>query len=137
MARFYSPEWIDAFNAAVEDLDLAAAATGASLAAESGSFRVDQVVHGAPDGEMMVTLVADGGRLRLERAGAGSPQANVTVSLSYEDAAALSAGELDPAQALGRGRIKVRGDLAVLVAGQVLLAAAAGRLGSLRESTTY
>ncbi len=135
--RFYSPEWIDAFNAAVGDLDLTTSAAGASVAAESGSFRVDQVVHGAPDGEMVVTLVADAGRLRLERVEAGSPQANVTVSLSYADAAALSAGELDPAQALGRGRIKVRGDLAVLVAGQALLAAAAGRLGSLRDSTTY
>ena len=137
MARFYSPEWIEAFNSALEDLDVTAVPTRVSVAAESGTFRVDQVVHDAPDGELTVTLVAGGGRLHLERAGPGSPPANVTVSLSYEDAAALAAGELDPAQALGRGRIKVRGDLAVLVAGQALLAAAAERLTTLREATTY
>jgi SCP-2 sterol transfer family len=134
---FYSPEWIEAFNTAVEDVDLGGSATNASLAAESGSFRVLEVVYDAPGGELTVTLVVDAGHLRLERAGPGSPPANVTVSVSYEDAAALSAGALDPAEALGRGRIKVRGDLAVLVAGQAFLAAAAPRLGALREVTTY
>ena len=42
----------------------------------------------------------------------------------------MARGELDPADALAAGRIRVRGDLAALVAGQDVLAAAATRLGT-------
>jgi putative sterol carrier protein len=62
---------------------------------------------------------------------------NVTLSLSYEDAAALSRGEVDPATLVGTGRVRVRGDLSVLVAGQTLLASAAPRLAELQAATTY
>lgn len=59
--RLYSPEWVDAFNAAV-----------AGLEPEPGvSFRMLQVVDGGPDGTLRVTLSvgADGGgiALRVER----------------------------------------------------------------------
>jgi putative sterol carrier protein len=50
--------------------------------------------------------------------------------LRYADALAMARGELEPADALADGRVRVRGDLAVLVAGQAVLAAAAERLGS-------
>jgi hypothetical protein len=63
--------------------------------------------------------------------------ANVTVVLSYDDAAALSRAELDPVIALSTGRVKVRGDLSVLVAGQAVLTAAAVALADLRATTTY
>jgi hypothetical protein len=148
--RFYSPEWVAAFNAAVAGLDAGAVDTSASRAASGGSFRVAQVVHGAPDGDRTVALVVTDGRLSLELedpagATAGRPtggagpdgRPDVTISLSYEDAAALSRGELDPAEAIGRGRVRVRGDLAVLVAGQALLAAAAPHLADLQAATTY
>jgi putative sterol carrier protein len=64
-------------------------------------------------------------------------RADVVVTLSYEDAAALSRGELDPTEALGTGRVHVRGDLSVLVAGQGILAAAAGRMADLQANTSY
>lgn len=141
MPRFYSPEWVAAFNEAVEGLDLAGVDTGGALGAADGSFTVCQVVHGGPDGDLVVSLVVDGGRLHLEQ---GDPSdrdaaeaARTTISLSYEDAAAMSRGELDPAEALGWGRVRVRGDLAVLVASQALLAAAGGRLAGLQATTTY
>lgn len=140
MPALYSPEWVAAFNAAVADLDAAAVDTGVSLAADRGSFRVDQVLRGAPGGELRVTLEVTGGRLHLDVAPHGGLQdadgADVTVTLEYADAAAMSRGEIDPADALGSGRIKVRGDLAVLVASQALLAAAAERLDPLRAETT-
>ena len=139
MPRFYSPEWIAAFNEAVAGLDVAGVDTGASLAADSGSFTVLQLVRrpeSGPEGELAVLLVVADGRLRLA-AGAAGEAADVTVSLAYDDAVALSQGRLDPAEALGQGRIRVRGDLAVLVAGQALLAAAAGRLAPLQAATTY
>ena len=45
----------------------------------------------------------------------------MTIALAYADAAALSRGELTPADALNAGRIRVRGDLSALVAAQQLL----------------
>src|ERR1700733_2270596 len=52
MPRYLSPEWVQAFNAALSDLDLTAAieAAGAgSLTASDGVFAVAQVVTDAPD----------------------------------------------------------------------------------------
>jgi hypothetical protein len=152
MSRFYSPEWVDAFNEAVADLDVGSVSTGASLVADDGTFRVDQVVRGGPGGELVVTLVVDAGRLRLEldapgpgpkergepgRTAPAPRDPDVTIVLSYDDAAAMSRGELDPADAVTQGRVRVRGDLALLVAAQALLAAAGERLQAVQADTTY
>ncbi|MGH9089857.1 MAG: SCP2 sterol-binding domain-containing protein [Acidimicrobiales bacterium] len=141
MPRFYSKEWVAAFNEAVEGLEAGTVDTGASLAADGGRFRVDQVVHGAPGGDVVVALDVDDGRMHLELEPAGDGRGNtgaaVVVSLSYDDAAAMARGELEPASAVAEGRIRVRGDLAVLVAGQALMVAAAERLAGLRADTTY
>ena len=51
--------------------------------------------------------------------------ATATIVLGYPEALAMARGELDPADALAAGRVRVRGDLAALVAGQDVLAAAA------------
>jgi alkyl sulfatase BDS1-like metallo-beta-lactamase superfamily hydrolase len=42
-------------------------------------------------------------------------KADVTLRLNYDDAAALVAGRLDSASALRDGRVKVRGDVNVLI----------------------
>lgn len=156
MPRFYSPEWIAAFNEAVADLAPGQGPATLDAPGEAGTpggtvggrsrFRVAQVVSGAPEGAVCVVLDVAGDRMRLERleeddatAGNGSaePKADVTVMLSYEDAAALSRGEIDAAVLVTSGRLKVRGNLSLLVAGQALLAAAAERLAPLSASTTY
>jgi putative sterol carrier protein len=49
--------------------------------------------------------------------------------LTYEDALAIARGELRPADALAAGRVRVRGELSVLVAGQAVLNAASVALG--------
>jgi hypothetical protein len=144
VARFYSPEWLEQFNNAVADLDLSQNGPDA-LGGRRDHFSVAQLVHGGPDGDLLVTMVVEDGRMRLEHGrppglgdgtGPGSEPA-VTISLSYEDAVAMSKGELDPAQALGKGSVRVRGDLAVLVTAQTLLAAARERLVGLQAATTY
>jgi hypothetical protein len=141
--RFYSPEWVAAFNEGVAGLDPSVVDTDASLVAAGGHFSVTQMIQGAPappdgtPGDLVATLAVDGGRLSLTLGDPVDGPADVTVSLSWADAGALSRGELDPAGALAAGRVRVHGDLSVLVAAQALLAAAAGRLDDLQAATTY
>jgi len=56
--------------------------------------------------------------------------ADVTIVVAYADALAIARGELDAADALATGRVRVRGELAVLVAGQSVLNAASALLGT-------
>jgi hypothetical protein len=147
VARYLSPEWVQGFDAALGALDLSeaiAAAASGSLAAADGAFSVAQLVNGVPadvasGSEVRVVLsVADGhAHLTLDAEGAGSEEpATATIALHYADALALALGRLDPADALAAGRVRVRGDLAALVAGQEVLAAAAGLLGSALDDLT-
>ena len=142
MARFLSDEWIAAFNAAIEGDRIGEDATSVSVRAESNTFSVEERVSGVPGraeeaGPLRVVLRVADGLLTLGAASEDPPRPDVVVSLSYEDAAALSRGELDPGEALGSGRVHVRGDLAVLVAGQGILAWAATRMGEVQSLTTY
>ncbi len=143
MARYLSPEWVASFDAALGALDLSdaiASAGAGSLAAADGAFSVAQVVTGVPgaggvDGtdsgeEVRVVLTVADGRAHLELDPEGRIRGTATIVLGYSDALSMARGELDPADALADGRVRVRGDLAALVAGQDVLAAAAARLGT-------
>jgi hypothetical protein len=148
VARYLSPEWVASFDAALRGLDLTealAAAGEGSLAAADGAFSVAQVVTGVPgnghgnDGAESVVRtvfsVSDGaGRLVLDPD--EQVPATATIVLGYDAALAMARGELDPADALAAGRVRVRGDLAALVAGQALLAAAAQQLGTSLDGLT-
>ncbi len=146
MPRYLSPEWVATFDAALRALEpdeITAVAGAGSLAASDGSFSIIQLVTGVPhdladdpDGsteggeyEVRLVLTVQDGRARLERDPAELPTGTATIVIAYPDALALARGELDPVDALAAGRVRVRGDLAALVAGQVVLAEAAGRLG--------
>jgi len=151
MARFLSPEWVAAFNEAIEGVDLTDLVAPESLLAASGSYQVEQMVHDVPPDATVVRTVLvvepDSVVLHLRdevphaNGGVRSTEAlrdsDVTISLDYSDAAAMSKGVLTPAHALASGRVRVRGDLSVLIAGQSLLFALADRLKDLQASTTY
>ncbi len=137
--RFLTPEWVAGVNAALEGVLLPTPGPDAGLAAADGRFTVAEEVRGTPDGDVRLVLRADAGTLALELGPLDAPDvpAEVTIALGYEDAAALSAGRLSPAEALTAGRIRVRGDLSVLAAGQELLAAAREHTRGLDAVTTY
>ncbi|MGA3146452.1 MAG: SCP2 sterol-binding domain-containing protein [Acidimicrobiales bacterium] len=145
MVRFLSSPWAEEFNAALEGAAIPGPDPDAGLAAVDGTFTVVQEVRGAPDGDVRVILrVVDGSlRLQLEHptdgggGGAEDPPADVTILISYDDAVAMSKGELAVAEALSAGRIRVRGDLSVLVAAQKMLMAARSTTRDLIASTTY
>ena len=145
MARFLSQAWAEEFNAALEGAVLPGPGPDAGLAAVDGTFTVVQEVRGAPDGDVRVVLRVADGSLRLGLGetpdegfgGADDPHAEVTIIVSYDDAVAMSKGELAAAEALNAGRIRVRGDLSVLVAAQQMLVAARSCTEDLVASTTY
>jgi hypothetical protein len=145
MPAYLSRQWVQAFNVALAGLDLsdaiAAAGTG-SLTVAQGTFSVAQVVTdgppslrgepegtSSPDGSIRTVLTVDEGRIALVADPSGTTPANVTIVLTYADAIAIARGELHPADALAAGRVRVRGELSVLVAGQSILNAAAAMLG--------
>jgi hypothetical protein len=140
MIRFLSEEWIDAFNTALHGAE-PDAPTG-SIRAASGTYSVEQRVSGVPGrdeslGPVRMLLSIEEGKVSVSLATGDEQRPDVVVSLSYDDAAALSRGELDPTQALAAGRVHVRGDLSVLVAGQALMASAATRTAGLQANTEY
>jgi hypothetical protein len=138
MHRYLSPEWVQAFNAALSELDLTEAVAAAgrdSVTAGLGTFAVAQLVTdapgvpGSPGGMVRTVLTVADGRVTLASDPDDALPSNVTIVLGYEDALAMARGELEPADALAAGRVRVRGELAVLVAGQAVLAAATAELG--------
>jgi hypothetical protein len=138
MPPYLSPAWVLAFNAALADLDLSAAITEAgagSLTAAQGTFGVAQVVTdapampGAPEGVVRTVLTVDDGRITLTSDPNETLPSNVTIVVAYADALAIARGELHPADALAAGRVRVRGELSVLMAGQSVLNAASVALG--------
>ena len=145
MPRFLTPSWVEEVNAALEGVVVPAPGPDAGLTAQAGRFAVAQEVRGTPDGDVRLTLEVEDGSLHLSLAaldgtGSGNPEApepTVTIALANEDAAAMAKGELAPADALTTGRVRVRGDLSVLVAGQQMLAAARAGTLTLSSSTTY
>jgi hypothetical protein len=138
MARFLSPDWAEELNAALAREPGARPDPEGGLATVDGTFTVVQEVHGGPDGDVRVVLSVVDGVMRLSVDGdADTIEPNVTIAISYDDAVALSKGELTPAEALVAGRIRVRGDLSVLVASQQMLAAAHTGAADLLSPTTY
>jgi hypothetical protein len=151
MPPYLSPEWVQAFNNALAGLDVseAVAAAGAgSLTVAQGTFRVAQVVTGGPEGlaapgaatpagtttppagtTVSTVRTVEEGRMSLVEDPTDAIASNVTMVLTYEDALAIARGELRPADALAAGRVRVRGELSVLVAGQAVLNAASVALG--------
>ncbi len=72
MARFLSPAWAAAVNAALDGVALPAPGPEAGLAAQDGRFAVAQEVAGTPDGDVRLVLTADAGTGQRLRRGIGA-----------------------------------------------------------------
>ncbi len=128
MDAFGTAAWVERLNAALVNLSATVGADD-GLVAREGTFTVLEEIRGGPDGDLHLLLRAVDGAVRLELAGGDDElpddeRADVTLVLDFDDAVRLADGTLTPAAALTEGRVKVRGDLGVLVAGQRILAAA-------------
>lgn len=133
--RYLSAEWIDAASDAIAaDDDLPAALAGVTLT-------VEQVVTGAPDAldapDGIVTwhITIDDGKVALAAGPAARPDLRFTTS--YDTAAQVASGVLPAQRAFVEGRLRVGGDLSLLLTHMRAIAAVDDVLAPLRARTSY
>ena len=101
--KYLSPEWIDAYNAAMAGADSVAAAM------KGKSAVLQMVISEAPEGEVRYWMrIGDG----TVSAGLGdADSADVTIRESYDTAAKVDSGELDGQKAFTQGKVKISGKM--------------------------
>jgi putative sterol carrier protein len=129
MARFLSAEWLEQVAAAAhDDEELQAAAGGVSLT-------VQQVVTGGPDGEVAWHVrLGDGG---VAIVAGRTPDAEVVITQSHETATDVGRGDLTPAEAFASGRLKMAGQVGLLIRHQPAFEQLGIALAGVREATTF
>jgi SCP-2 sterol transfer family len=132
--RYLSPDWMAAAGRALAgDEALAAALAGLHLT-------IDQVVTGCPGGEVAWRVAVGDGGVRmtpLTQPPAGDTPADLRFTTDYRTAAATAAGEIGAQRAFVEGRLRVGGDLSLLIAHQRALGAVDDALAKVRAETTY
>ena len=102
--KYLSPEWIDAYNAAV------AADDSVRKALKGKSAVIQMVVADAPaGGEIHYSLRIGDGTASASLGDADD--AEVTIRQSYETSAQVNKGELDGAKAFTQGKVKISGKM--------------------------
>lgn len=119
MARYLTQGWFDEVNeAARSSTELRRVTAGVHLT-------LQQVVTDAPApaGELRYWLRVDDGSVEagLGTAGSGGASADATVIQSYETAKAVIQGDLSTEEAFLAGRIRLRGDIGLLLRHQSVL----------------
>jgi putative sterol carrier protein len=96
MHPYLSQEWLDAGRELAQEFPERAGATA----------RLQYQVTGTPEGEVHYYWVVENGKLQESTLG-DDPDAEITLSMTYDDAVKMQKGELDPNAAFMQGRIKV------------------------------
>ena len=96
MEKYLTQEWLDAGRELAQEFPERAGATA----------RLQYQVTGTPAGEVHYYWVIENGKLQESTLG-DDPDAEITLSMTYEDAVKMQKGELDPNAAFMQGRIKV------------------------------
>jgi putative sterol carrier protein len=104
MPKYLSQEWMDRAKELAQDFPETPGAT----------VRMQQVVTGAPEGDVKYYTVIENGKT-LEQSLGEDAQADVTLTNSYEDAVKIMKGELDANAAFMQGRVKVTGNMAKIM----------------------
>jgi SCP-2 sterol transfer family len=113
--------WVvaDASLLGAEWLALARELFGDMPARPGATARIQRVVIGAPEGDVVFTLTFEDGRL-LDAALATGPEpdpgAELTITTTYADTLLLASGDLDLNVAVMQGRAKVAGSMSALLA---------------------
>jgi hypothetical protein len=128
--RFLSQPW---FGAAQQVI---AVDPSVKEATATTTLRVQQVVTDGPGGgEIRHFIRIDNGNVGV---GLGDvEQPDVTLTASYDTAASLNRGELDPMAAMGEGRLLIEGDVMTLMENQAAVAPLNAAYASLNDRTEY
>jgi putative sterol carrier protein len=114
MLTFLSDEWISALHeAATTDADLAARTSDVSLT-------IEQEVTGTPDGDVRYHMTFERGSVAVTSGPA--PAATVRFHQDYATAASIAMGQGSAQRAFMTGRLRVGGDLRVLLEHSEVLA---------------
>ena len=96
MPSYLTQEWLDAQRELAQEFPERPGATA----------RLQYHVLGGPSGEVHYYWVVENGKL-VESTLGDDPDAEITLSMSYDDAVKIQKGELDANAAFMQGRIKV------------------------------
>jgi hypothetical protein len=136
--RFLSPDWLaaaaDALRA-VRAVDTAHPSGATSADPPSARLTIQQVVAGGPDGEVAYRVRIGPDAVEL-LPGRGT-DADVVFTEDWDTAAAIGEGRLSPQAAFVDGRVRVSGNVALVMAAQEALAAVETALDGVRAATTY
>jgi putative sterol carrier protein len=100
MSKWLSDEWFDRARALASELPERPGLTA----------RIQQEITGGPEGDVSCFWVLEDGRPTSAATGT-IESADVTLTLSWSDAAAIQTGGLDPSVAFMQGRMKVAGSM--------------------------
>jgi putative sterol carrier protein len=79
------------------------------------SARIQYEITGGPEGDVSYFWILEDGRLQSSAAGTVDAP-DVTLTIVWDDAAAMQRGEMDPNVAFMQGRMKVAGSMGVMMA---------------------
>ena len=127
--QYLSDEWLAAANEAVS------ASNELRKASEGQDVAIAYEVTGAPSGKVTYGLVFRDGASSVEPG--PHRDAPTSFSLDYDTASQIAQGELSAQAAFMQGRLKVGGDVTVLVNQYRLIDGLDDALGKLREQTEY
>lgn len=133
VARYLTQAWFDEINHAAqndESLRLATAGTHLTL---------QQVVTDGPEGERRYWLQIEDGSVRVAAGDSAESQvdADATFTQSYTTAVAVNRGELSTEDAFLDGRIRLHGDIGVLLRNQGALHNLGAAFAEVRNTTEY
>jgi alkyl sulfatase BDS1-like metallo-beta-lactamase superfamily hydrolase len=125
MARYLTPEWIDALASAADGLE---GPPGVRLT-------VQQRVTGGPDGDVSYHVVLEEGKVAVRAGEAAAP--DVTFVQDHATAVAVACGELAAQAAFMSGRMRVTGDVQRLIDEKDALTGLDRVLAGVRAETEY
>jgi putative sterol carrier protein len=104
MPKYLSQEWLDEFVTLAADQPARPGAT----------VRIQYKVTGGPEGDIDYYWIIDEGKFLDAKLGP-IDGADFTMTNSYDDAAKIQRGELEPTAAFMQGKIKVAGNMAKMM----------------------
>jgi SCP-2 sterol transfer family len=127
--EYLSDAWIDALDAAVRDAPPLRTTT---------PLVIESVVTEVPRrGEVRYRLAVDASGARARSGDAGDPPPELRLTTDYATAVAIAQGTENAQTALARGRLRLGGDVNVLIAHADTLSTLDDLTAGVRAETTY